>query len=748
LADEILQQARCLIVVKAFNHRTMKVCGQAKQLGVPVILDLCDDVFDPSYGTLGGDMTRHYFAGMANLAAAIVTTTSVLADKVRERLPAETPVYIVPDMVERATDTETLTKLYPPIAVNAAPPPVKPKKKRRPTLLKRIRRTARKSGRSILIALGYAEQRAPLIPSVESAPAPPPELGDDESGRIVLWFGHHGSSHSDTGMAQLLWLAGDLTELSRTYQFRLVVISNSIAKFRQIIQPLPFATHYVNWTPSVVHAYLKRADVCVVPFGHDSFSLAKSPNRILLSLASGVPVVSSYLPSLKPLEDCLLIENWYNSIKTYFDSPETVRDHLASAAKVISEHFDGTKISMKWQEVIKLTDRNREARQRKRRILFFFQLVQDFDLLVPLVHSAKDQFDVSIGILSRLALNAPERLKALGKQGVRTFFLHETEISTLDPRDPRIGCDLLVTASESSAGPHIFARRLVEVVKANGTATATLQHGVENVGLTYRDDRYDQNISFASDFILTWGGPEQLAEWVSEETRSKVVPVGCPKPVVEKRAWRGFPLADQSFIGIFENLHWSRYSDEFRSCFLADLAAAARAFPDTTFVLKPHPAGKWSTTQAQAVGMFPGNVVVADPNSPIWAPFGADAFLAFARGIVTTPSTTAFDAARYERPVAVAAYDTDVSIYDPLPRLSSELDWIKFIRCVDVGAISSSEYLAFRSRVSLPGDASPRFLAVFCAACDGKVGAHLVQSSNLAAHAPAANVVPSATSRG
>ena len=133
---------------------------------------------------------------------------------------------------------------------------------------------------------------------------------------MILWFGHHGSTYSDTGMSQLLWLAGDFAQLSKEYQFHLVVISNNRPKYDQIIKPLPFPTKYVEWSPEAVHANLKRADVCIVPFGRDSFSLAKSQNLILLSLARGVPVETSEFPSLGPLKYCVLVENRRESIRT------------------------------------------------------------------------------------------------------------------------------------------------------------------------------------------------------------------------------------------------------------------------------------------------------------------------------------------------------------------------------------------------------------------------------------------------
>lgn len=735
--DSLLKRATCLVIVKAFNDSAMRLCCRARKLGITVILDLCDDILDQNYGTAGGAETRHYFIGMTGMASVVVTATATLAQRVRRHIRRTTEIQVVPDMVERPGDIQALQDLYraKPVKPPQPEPEPRPTKSRaakspQARVLKRLRRIVRKVGRKVFPALNPEQPAMPSAPvNIEAAAPAPPEIVDYEEGKMILWFGHHGSTYSDTGMSQLLWLAGDFAQLSKEYQFHLVVISNNRPKYDQIIKPLPFPTKYVEWSPEAVHANLKRADVCVVPFGRDSFSLAKSPNRILLSLASGVPVVTSELPSLGPLKDCVLVENWRESVRTYFDKPDIVRAHLASAQAIIEERYTGKKVAHEWRRVVERAHKHRSAHRSRPSILFFFQLKQDFDLLLPLVRSVGEHFDVEIAILTRLALSAPEMLEVLGKQGLRTFFLHETEISALKPNDSRLSSDLLVTASESSAGPHVFASRLVQAAKAANIATITLQHGIENVGLTYKDERYDETVAFGSDFILTWGLPELLAEWASEDTRSKVVPVGCPKPMVQREALCSFPLANREFIVVFENLHWSRYSDAFRARFVEDLAAVARAFPGRTFVLKPHPAGLWFTTQRQDEHALPENVVVADPASPAWRLFGADAFVALAAGVITTPSSTAFDAARYDKPVAIAAYDVDASMYDPLPMLASQSDWMSFVSEIETGSVDHRKLSAYRERVCLAGDAMPRFLAVFRAVASGATRAEVLEAA-------------------
>ena len=81
--DSLLKRATCLIFVKAFNDSAMRLCCRARKLGIPVILDLCDDILDQNYGAAGGDETHHYFIGMTGMASAVVTATATLAQASR-----------------------------------------------------------------------------------------------------------------------------------------------------------------------------------------------------------------------------------------------------------------------------------------------------------------------------------------------------------------------------------------------------------------------------------------------------------------------------------------------------------------------------------------------------------------------------------------------------------------------------------------------------------------------------------------
>lgn len=710
LSPRIVRAASCIVMVKAFNARAVRVCTYANYYGVPVVIDLCDDIFGSGYGSLHDkDIKRYYFKCIAGIATSVVTTTEVLAAKIRRHVPSGMMVHIIPDMVENREDFAELSS--------------------RPSFIAKTHKRPGRLWKEVRRSLWNILRRARLFVLEPREKKSPPESPPLPSEKIILWFGNHGTAYSDAGMTQLLWLAADIAALAKEFPLRLVVVSNNKEKFERFIKPLPFTTEYVAWTPRTTYQQLQRADVCVVPFGHDSFSQAKSPNRIILALSLGTPVVCTDLPSLGPLRDSVQIESWYSSLKTYFSRPDIATEHLAKAQDIIREHFSGAVISRKWSEIVNLARKRSKVRSIRPRLLCFIQIIQDLDLLAPIIKGASEYFDVTVGILVDIALTAPRIIEAVGRQGNRTFFVHESELDTIDPKDPRLACDLLITASESSAPPHRPARLLVESAKRANVPTFTLQHGVENIGLTYRDEHYDETVRFESDYVFTWTTLANLPDWVLPQTRQKIIPVGCPKITIDAASLVDFPLFGRSFIAVFENLHWSRYSNDFRAKFLGDLVASAKAFPETLFVLKPHHAGQWFTTRRKIDCVLPGNVVVIDPKSPEWLPYTADAFLACAAGAITTPSTTAFDATRYDKPVAIVSYDMDAEAYAPLPLLKKTADWLNFVQAIKSKTSFDTLLGKYREKVSTAGSGLSNILTVLSAAASGARGEQLLSAA-------------------
>lgn len=350
------------------------------------------------------------------------------------------------------------------------------------------------------------------------------------------------------------------------------------------------------------------------------------------------------------------------------------------------------------------------------RILFFIQLVTDLDLLLPLWHELETKKDIRIQpailVAEELLQRSPAVRSVLTSRQV-PFDIAASKDIILGDRPELHGVVAVVTATETTLRPHAAAHALTNRANRLGIPTYTLQHGFENVGLTYFDEIQTSTIvEFASQTIFTWGPIEKLHPEIRPETKKRCIPVGCSKSLDQSTSLSK-PGGRSRFIAVFENVHWLRYDDTYRSSFLSDLERIARSFPDTTLFVKPHPGGKWMTSRY--TGDLPQleNLIIANPEEPKWAGYTGSDLIAIADGVITTPSTVALDSARLGCPVAVVAYQLPLVEYAPLSLIRSSGDWEKFLRCLEQqGGIAALKQNAseFLDANLIPGDAAGRII--------------------------------------
>jgi len=326
----------------------------------------------------------------------------------------------------------------------------------------------------------------------------------------------------------------------------------------------------------------------------------------------------------------------------------------------------------------------------------FFHLGGDIDMLGPFV-TPLGQGDISaekIIVAEALLLGNPRLTVLLGTYGRKP-----DAILPLDAPEDALtaalaGCTALLTASETTLRPHRLAHALANRANALGLRTATLQHGIENVGITYFDERQGPEVTFASSHVLTWTGNDRLEKGIQPVTASKVMDAGLPGPPDDAvfAAWRermAIPNAGRKIIGVFENLHWTRFSDDYRARFLADLQEATQNFPDLFFLLKPHPEGRWLTDRFSGPRPESDNLLIANPKAPVWNMLTAPYVMPLLSAVVTTPSKVALDAALANVPVAVTSYDGVYARYADLPALAALPDWEGFLGDVRDGHLSA-----------------------------------------------------------
>lgn len=544
-----------------------------------------------------------------------------------------------------------------------------------------------------------------------------PRQKPDGAGPRIVWLGDGVGLNQEGGLGELLLAAGDLVDISQNSPFRLRVIGTSRRWFRRTINQLPIATEFRRLTLPTLARDLRGADLCFLPGAGDPASRARSTARAALARSLGIPVLTVPRAEATGPRGNWAATDWRSALGSWL--AKGGRDAPIGAAAPI--HADAGAIIDAWRDVasssepLATTGRAAEAaarQPRRLRVLFLLMQVQDLDLICPVAEAAslRPDMEVSVAVLTKITASASRRLRPLRERGAGIIFWHRLEVAggkvKLQPNE----FDVVMTACDGTAPGARYGALLIQAANAAGTATLNIQHGLDNSGLTFGPPPILPDSRFQSRFVLTWGGLERLTAACDDETRARVIPVGCPKRLLRREEVPDFPLAGQPIIAVFENLHWARYDDAYRRRFVRDLVAAATAAPDLTFVLKPHMGGRWFSRQSGLT--LPANLVVADPQSAQWRRFTADSFLAHAAAVITTPSTIALDAARYELPVALAAYGIEAANCAPLLRIEETDDWSGFVQLVRTRSYDMARVRAFYRAAVVPGDAVARILDV------------------------------------
>lgn len=345
---DLFDDLQALIFVKTFSKHDYLLAKKAHQNGVPVVLDLCDNIFVKNYSNSNNFSE---FDAMSKLATAIITTGSELSKIIQQRIGAKN-VLVIPDQVETL---ESVQKSYLMVmqwrksryrlmgGINKIDSFIKANKYR--LSLKKL---------VVYCRVLFAILRKYFFQYI-NRPLKALEAHHDlnPTYKRIIWFGNHGAPHSNFGMGSLLLIKKNLEEINRTAPIELTVISNNIEKFNNLIQPFPIKTRYKKWTALTIFKDISEADLCVLPSYNDEFSLCKSPNRTLLSLSLGVPVVATAFPAIEELSGCIILDDWDTGLSTYLNNEDRVFDDVNKAKKIIKDRFSADSVGEKWNSLLK-----------------------------------------------------------------------------------------------------------------------------------------------------------------------------------------------------------------------------------------------------------------------------------------------------------------------------------------------------------------------------------------------------------
>ena len=311
--------ARLAVAVKPLTEQEAAWARRACDAGLPVAVDLCDNIFIDGYGGQGDAIARR-FASTAAAATCVTVPTSALRRAViaATGLPGER-VLVLPDIVET------------------------------PALVRRQRRMlGQPVGR--LAAVRERLARGLRRPRWRSAPR-------------LFWFGNHGAAYASFGLSDLLLFREALEEAASRHGAELWVVSNHRARFDALAAQLRIRTRYFEWSPTAVDELLPAVDVCLVPNSLDPFSSTKSANRALKALAAGVPVVATPTSAYEGLEQALWLADPVEGISAYLSDPKMRLSHLQQARRAIARDHSIGALRAALRPLLQLASLEPDAKQ-------------------------------------------------------------------------------------------------------------------------------------------------------------------------------------------------------------------------------------------------------------------------------------------------------------------------------------------------------------------------------------------------
>lgn len=309
-------RADLVVTVKPLTEGESLWAQRASATGLPVVMDLCDNIFIDGYAGQG-DLIASRFLTTAKTAVAITVPTPGLRDTVigATGLPGHR-VLIVPDIVET------------------------------PALVRRQRKLLGQPGQWGMAAREYLARHATKLRR-NSRPK-------------LLWFGNHGAAYAKFGLSDLLLFRQALEQAAVRHGAELWVVSNHAEHFRTVAYQLPIPSRYFEWSPTIVDRLLPAVDICLVPNSLDPFSITKSANRALKALSAGVPVVATPTSGYVGLEGSVWLGDPTEGVRSYLEDGRLRSAHLQEAGRAIARDHSMCALDAAMRRVIEVAcqDRN------------------------------------------------------------------------------------------------------------------------------------------------------------------------------------------------------------------------------------------------------------------------------------------------------------------------------------------------------------------------------------------------------
>ena len=154
-----------------------------------------------------------------------------------------------------------------------------------------------------------------------------------------------------------------LQQLAKNHQFTMNVVCPPLDGKKQSnaekVRQKPYPSKFHAWTMETLCEQMALADIAVVPLSQDSWSMCKSPNKVLSFMAAGIPVVASdvipYRGVIRHGQNgflCLHSEDWRDALSGLL-TDEPLRAKIGVGGKITAMQFRVEEIAQDWVGLFK-----------------------------------------------------------------------------------------------------------------------------------------------------------------------------------------------------------------------------------------------------------------------------------------------------------------------------------------------------------------------------------------------------------
>ena len=299
-------QYKIVVFSKRYDHKSILLAQRLKEQGVVIVFDLCDNHFYNPNKLIFLTQRASALKQMLSIAHHIVVSTETLKQIIIQQIGNIKPITVIGDTFEKQIFSETSW----------------------------LRRFYNKT-----LFFVYVKRLKKFIKKGHTP---------------VVWFGSHGQQYIEAGMSDLLLIKDDLHSVNKKNPIVLTVISDSKHKYKNIIEPLPLETLYLDWSPDIFLDALAMQSICVIPITLNEFTVCKTNNRLVTALYNNIPTVATVIPSYKPFEDVTLFENFKKNIEYYINHRVEAAQHIEMAKLLIVKSFSVEIIGNAWKSLFDL----------------------------------------------------------------------------------------------------------------------------------------------------------------------------------------------------------------------------------------------------------------------------------------------------------------------------------------------------------------------------------------------------------